>query len=161
MGNDQLFQKPTVEAKRFRALVYGGPATSKTLTAIQFPSVYVMDLEKGTDHYYVPGELEFDRIQSTDTDVIDTAIEELLKDLRGYKTIVLDSFTIWYQLKEERYLKYLRAKKNNPNYALAGFDYKYLKGEAKTLLNKLLSLDANLIVTCHLKRNISKELLKK
>jgi hypothetical protein len=156
MANEQLFQKPAIEAKRFRVLVFGDTATSKTLTALQFPNVYILDLEKGTDYYYVPGQLEFDRLQSTDLEVIDVAIEELLKDLRGYKTIVFDSFTIWYQRKEEIYLKYLRAKKNNPNYALSGLDYKYLKSEAKTMINKLLSLDANLIVTCHLKKKYIK-----
>lgn len=119
--------------------------TGKTVTSLQFPNVACIDTEKGTKHY---GKFfDFFRIETSDPKEVLQAIEELIEDPQGFKTIVIDPFTPLYEKIMDNHLTRLKIKNGNPNYTLQPKDYRPIKAEVKNLIDRLLSLDMNVIVT--------------
>lgn len=117
----------------------------KTITALHFPSVAIIDTEKGTDHY---GEhFDFFRIQTADPEKVHKALDELLADPNGFKTFVIDPFTSLYDAIVDKRLKQQRLKTGKSDYSLQPLDYKYIKGELKSIVSKLIALDMNVICT--------------
>lgn len=140
-----LFKKAETQADRLKMYVYGDSGTGKTVTSLQFPNVACIDTEKGTKHY---GKyFNFDRIETSDPKVVLNAIEELIEDPKNYKTIVIDPFTPIYEKIVDNHLTRLKIKTGNPNYTLQPKDYRPIKAEVKNLIDKLLVLDMNVIVT--------------
>jgi len=139
------FTKAEKRATRLKLFIFGETGTGKTVTALHFPSVAMIDTEKGTDHY---GEFfEFHRIQSSDPKVILETIESLLKEPGDFRTLVIDPFTNINDRIEEDLLRKLRAKSGDPDQELLPKDYKYIKKAVKHIIKKLLALDMNIIVT--------------
>jgi len=107
--------------------------------------VALIDTEKGTEYY---GEqFDFHRIQTSDPDKINAALIDLLKEPGDFKTVVIDPFIALYDsiiAKRERQQK---IKLGNPEYQIQPLDYKWIKGEVKALIKRLLALDMNVIVT--------------
>ena len=146
------FEKAAKQAKRLKLLVYGASGTGKTTTALHFPDPAVVDLEKGTDYY---GEhFEFARIQTQDLGEINEAIEDLLEDPSGVKTLVIDPFTKWYLLLQEKVLRELMAVKGF-DYVMQPKDWGIIKKEVEIFINKLLALDLNIVCTCQEKTEYS------
>jgi len=144
-----LFEKATPKARRLKMYIYGESGTGKTITSLHFPNLAVVDAEKGTDYY---GKLfDFDRIQTSDPTEVEKAIDELLKDPKDYKTFVIDPFTAVWETMQDKRLKRMRLKNNNPNYALQPLDWGFLKSSIKGLIKKLLALDMNIICTARAK----------
>jgi len=147
------FKKAAKQAKRLKLLVYGGPGTGKTTTALYFPSPAVIDLEKGTDYY---GEhFDFMRIQTQDLDEINQAIDDLLKDPSGVKTLVIDPFTKWYTILQDKVQKDLKKLHNDSDYTMQPKDWGIIKRETEILINKLLALDLNIVCICQEKTEYS------
>jgi len=139
------FTKAEKKATRLKLFIYGETGTGKTVTALHFPSVAMIDAEKGTDHY---GEFfEFHRIQSSDPKVVLETIESLLKDPGDFRTLVIDPFTSIYDRILDDFLRKLRAKSGEPDQDLLPKDYKHIKNVVKHIIKKLLALDMNIIVT--------------
>lgn len=145
-----VFEKAEKKAKRLKLYLFGPSGVGKTVFALHFPNPAVIDAERGTDFY--GGKFDFMRIQTADPTVIEPAIDELLKDPGDLKTLIIDPFTVVYEEIGNRHLRRMRTKKNNPNYDLQPLDYKSIKAELKLLVNKLLALDLNVIVTSRSKR---------
>jgi len=140
-----LFKKAEAQADRLKMYVYGESGTGKTVTSLQFPNVACIDTEKGTKHY---GKFfDFDRIETSDPKQVLAAIEELIEDPKGYKTIVIDPFTPIYEKIMDNHLTRLKIVTGKPNYFLQPKDYRPIKAEVKNLIDRLLALDMNVIVT--------------
>lgn len=144
-----LFTKAQSNADRLKMYVYGQTGTGKTITALHFPSPVVIDAEKGTAHY--GGMFDFHKLESSNPKDLHAALDELLKNPGEFKTLVIDPFTVIYDniIKERE--DEMRARSGNTKYEIQPLDYKYIKSEVKLLMNKILSLDMNIVVTARSK----------
>lgn len=139
-------KKPVVSNSRLKMFVYGNPKVGKTTLSLQFPKPYIIDTEGTTDKKkYV------DLIYKSDGDVLVTQdFDELLsqvKDLltlkHDYKTLVIDSLTILYDD-----VLHKSALKNGTDF---NRHYNEANKRMKHLINLLLRLDMNVIITSHSK----------
>jgi hypothetical protein len=150
-----LFEKAQPMAERLKMYIYGASGTGKTITSLHFPDPAVIDTERGTDHY---GEFfEFNRIQSGDPSIVQQAIDELLTNPGGTKTFVIDSFTNLYEQIVDRQVTRQKMKTGNPNYQIQPLDYKFIKADVRSIVQKMLALDMNVIVTARSKVLYSQE----
>lgn len=151
----QLFTKAEPIAERLKMYIYGEAGTGKTVTSLHFPSPAVIDTERGTDHY---GKyFDFNRIQTIDPDIVHQAIDELLQDSNSVRTFVVDSFTSLYDSILDKQVTRMKMKTGNPNYSIQPLDYKFIKAEVKAIVQKMLALDMNVIVTARSKVLYSQE----
>lgn len=144
-----LFEKAKDADKRLKMYIYGKTGTGKTLTSLQFPSPAVVDAEKGTEHY--GAHFEFHRVKTSDPDRVHDAIDELLIDPGPFKTFVIDPMSVIYDQILRKKEDQMKVKTGNLHYELQPLDYKSIKTEVKLLMNKLLALDMNIIVTARSK----------
>ena len=154
------FKKAVVSKDtRLKMLVYGDSGVGKTVTALSFPKACVLDTEHGTDYY---GEkFDFDVLHSTKWTDANKAIESLVKDPLGYKTLIVDPFAILYENLQDTHLKKQVIKTGNPGYTMQFRDWGIIKHALKQLLNYLRALDMNIIVTANEKPLYSQEELAK
>ena len=150
-----FFEEPTIEQRRVKMYIYGIHGTGKTVTSLSFPDPAVIDFDGGTDWYTKAFKMR--RLRTTDIDKAIQAIDELIKDPTGVKTVVIDSITKFWELLQEKHLKRLRVKKGNAAYSFQPVDYKAIKGDVKSFINKLLALDLNIVVTAQNKNVYSQD----
>lgn len=144
-----LFTKAQSDADRLKMYIYGKQGTGKTITSLHFPSPAVIDAERGTEHY--GKKFDFYRLQTTDIKKIHQALDELLEDPGDFKTFVMDPFTLVYDQIVRNKEDQMKIKTGNMNYEIQPLDYKSIKTEVRLLMNKMLSLDMNVIVTARSK----------
>jgi DNA polymerase III delta prime subunit len=138
--------KPAEVQKRLKALFYGSAGVGKTTAAINFPNVYLIDTEKGATNSQYIKILEKNNgaiFQTSDFDELLIEVKSLLTEKHHYKTLVIDPLTTVYNdLLDKAALK-------------VGTEFGRHYGEAnksmKHLLNLLLRLDLNVIITSHAK----------
>lgn len=140
-----LFQEAGPLENRLKLYLFGETGTGKTVTSLHFPNAFIFDTEKGTNYYNKF--FKFKRIQSSDPVLLNQAIDELLDNPGDCKTFIIDQFTTIAEKISDNYLTKLKVKNANPNYTLQPKDYKPIKMAVKNLIDKLLSLDMNIIVT--------------
>jgi len=140
-----LFSKPPTTNRKLKLLIYGGTGTWKTRSALQMPKPAVIDMEKGTIHY--TEEFDFESSVTTDIRKVHKAVEEIVNDPQDFKTIVLDSASMYWDFLQETHLKRLRVKKGDSTYTLQPLDYKAIKADTKSISTKLLDVDLNVVVT--------------
>jgi len=150
-----LFSKPPQTNVKLKMLIFGATGTLKTRTALQFPKPAVIDMEKGTVHY--TKEFDFESIVTTDVATVHKAVDEIIIDPGEFKTIVLDSSSVYWDFLQESHLKRLRVKKGSSSYVLAPHDYKAIKADSKSLATKLIAVDLNVIVTARDKTEYSSD----
>lgn len=139
-------KKPQAIEKRLKAMFYGPAGVGKTTAAIQFPKPYLIDTERGAENeQYVKLLQEAGGVYFPTVDFDDMVHEvtALLTEKHDYRTVVIDPLTVVYNDLLDK------AEKK------VGSDFGRHYGEAnkrmKHLLNLLLRLDMNVIVTCHAK----------
>ena len=145
--------KPEKIEKRLKALFYGSAGVGKTTAAIQFPKPYLIDTEKGAENTQYVNILKKNGgviFQTTDFEELISEIKSLLTEKHEYKTLVIDPLTTLYNdLLDKAAIK-------------VGSEFGRHYGEAnksmKHLLNLLLRLDMNVIVTSHSKNEYGKDL---
>ena len=143
------FKKAEKTASRLKLYVYGESGTGKTVTALSFPSPAVIDAERGTIFY--GDKFDFDvKYTSNPTEVM-TLIRELIIDPSGYKSLVIDPFTTIYEAILDQQTMFMRKKTGNKTYELKPLDYKAIKSQVRTIVQMLLALDMNIIVTARSK----------
>lgn len=138
--------KPEAVKKRMKVLFYGAPGVGKTTAAIQFPSPYLIDTEKGAENDSYVEELKKSNglvLQTSDFEEIVSEIKELLTVKHDLRTLVIDPLTTPYNDLIEKSEKKV------------GTEFGRHFGEAnkriKHLYNLLMRLDMNVIITCHSK----------
>ena len=145
--------KPTTIEKRMKALFYGAAGVGKTTAAISFPKPYLIDTEKGaTNDQYVKllekrGGVIF---QTSDFEELINEVKSLLTEQHEYKTLIIDPLTTLYNdLLDKAAIK-------------VGTEFGRHYGEAnksmKHLLNLLVRLDMNVIITSHAKNEYGQNL---
>ena len=119
--------KPAKVEKKLKMFLYGASGIGKTTAALQFPNAYVIDCEKGTEHYgntiTKSGSSVF---HTTDFHDIRQEIETLLTEDHNYKTLIIDPMTIVYQSIQEhwtrKFEKEARLKSKGDNADMQDFD---------------------------------------
>lgn len=139
-------KKPEAIQKRLKALFYGGAGVGKTTAAIQFPAPYLIDTEKGAENdQYTKllkkaGGVVF---QTSDFEELMKEVKALLTEKHEYKTLIIDPLTTLYNDLLDK-----SALKNGTDF---GRHYSDANKQIKHLLNLLLRLDMNVIITSHAK----------
>lgn len=139
-------KKPELIQKRLKALFYGGAGVGKTIASISFPKVYLIDTERGaensqyTDILQKAGGVVF---QTSDFEELMQEVRSLLTEKHEYKTLVIDPLTTLYNDLLDK-----SAIKNGTEF---GRHYSEANKQIKHLLNLLLRLDMNVIITAHQK----------
>lgn len=145
--------KPVVKNNRLKLFMYGNAKVGKTTLGIQFPKPYIIDTEGTTDkEKYVDliNKGEGVVLITQDFDELVEQVKDLLTLKHDYKTLVIDSLTILYNdLLDKSALR-------------VGTEFGRHYGEAnkkvKHLINLLLRLDMNVIITSHAKNEYGSKL---
>lgn len=139
-------KKPTTIQKRLKSLFYGSAGVGKTTAAIQFPAPYLIDTERGAENDQYTKLLDKQGgaiFQTTDFEELITEIRSLLTEKHPYKTLIIDPLTTIYNSILDKAAD------------IVGTDFGRHYGEAnkkiKRLLDLLLRLDMNVIITSHAK----------
>lgn len=153
-------KKPEKVEKRLKALFYGTAGVGKTTAAIQFPRPYLVDTEKGAENDQYVKLLEKSGgaiFQTTDFDDLMNEIKALLTEKHEYKTLVIDPLTTLYNDLLDKAAK-SRITKNDPDGTAFGGHYGIANKKMKHLLNLLLRLDMNVIITAHAKNEYGSDM---
>lgn len=146
-------KSPTKVEKRLKALFYGPAGVGKTMTAIQFPKPYLIDTERGAqnDQYVsILAQSGGAIFNTADFDEMIKEVKSLLTEKHGFKTLIIDPLTIVYNdLLEKAMIKV--GTEFGRHYAEANRHMKHL-------LNLLLRLDMNVLITAHSKNEYGQNL---
>lgn len=153
MGLLEKVQKANKVERRIKALFWGTNGTGKSTTALGFEKpILVIDTEKGTEQY--GGYYDFDVFPSRDFKEIKDLVKEMGKNPdHGYKTIVVDSLTVFYDLLQADWFDKLTKKNNNPLYRPDGKDWGLIKADFKDFIDDLLLLNTHVVAIAHSKVN--------
>jgi hypothetical protein len=149
-------KKPENIEKRLKALFFGGAGVGKTTAAIQFPKPYLIDTEKGAENEQYVTLLENNGgaiFQTSDFDDMMSEIKGLLSEKHEYKTLIIDPLTVVYNHLLETSANFLKriSKEKDATGTEFGRHYAEADKKMKHLLNLLLRLDMNVIITSHMK----------
>lgn len=146
-------KKPEAVSKRLKGLFFGPAGVGKTMAAIQFPRPYLIDTERGAENDQYVKALERAKgayFFTADADEMIAEVRELLSAKHVFMTLVIDPLTVVYNDLLDKSAQQL-ASKEDPT----GTAFSRHKGPAdrklKHLLNLLLRLDMNIVVTSHAK----------
>lgn len=145
--------KPEEIKKRFKAFFFGPPSVGKTTAAIQFPSPYLIDTERGAENPQYVKLLQGSNgmyFFTTDFDEIVQEVTALLTERHEFRTLVIDPFTTVYNDLLDKSAKSL-ATKEDPEGMAFGRHKTKADRSVKHLMNLLLRLDMNVIITSHAK----------
>lgn len=144
---------PEAVKKRLKALFFGPAGVGKTTAAIQFPKPYLIDTEKGAENeQYVKllrasgGAYFF----TADFEEMLSEVTSLLSESHEYQTVIIDPLTVVYNDLLDKSAKSL-ATREDPAGTAFGRHKAPADRKLKHLLNLLLRLDMNVIITSHAK----------
>jgi hypothetical protein len=137
-------KKPTNKTKRLKLFLYGDAGVGKTTAGLQLPMPYIIDAERGTENYHKKINKVGGAVFNT-TDILEV-IEEVRKlstEEHDFKTLVIDPITpVYFDLIDKCELEI--GAEFGRHYAEAN---KYMK----RLINLIMRLDMNVVVTAHAK----------
>lgn len=139
--------------KKLKLFIYGPAKIGKTTAIIQSPKVYWIDTEDCADKkLYVEllnknGGMVF---QTKDFDDLIKEVKELLTTKHDFKTLVIDSMTILYNDLVDK-----AGAKFGTEF---GRHYNEANKKVKHLINLLLRLDMNVIITSHSKNEYAHDM---
>lgn len=139
-------KKPEVRKNRLKLFMYGNAKVGKTTLSIQFPTPYIIDTERSTDkdkYVELINKSDGTVFETQDFDEMVNEVKLLLTTEHEYKTLVIDSLTILYNDLVDK-----EGLKNGTEF---GRHYAAANKRIKHLLNLLLRLDMNVIITAHSK----------
>lgn len=141
----RAIQPKTIE-KRLKVLFYGMAGVGKSTAAASFPKPYFIDTERGIENDQYIRLLQKNGgavFQTADFDELMKEVKSLLTESHEYKTLVIDPLTTLYNDLLDK-----SAIKNGTDF---GRHYSEANKQIKHLLNLLLRLDMNVIITAHQK----------
>jgi hypothetical protein len=146
-------KKPKAIEKRLKAMFLGSAGAGKTTAAIQFPKVYLIDTERGAENDQYVKSLEAGGGAYFPTNDFEDMVREittLLSVKHEFKTVVIDPLTVVYNDLLDKAEKKVGSE--------FGRHYAEANKRMKHLLNLLLRLDMNVIVTCHSKNEYGQDM---
>ena len=149
------FQPAAAVQKKAKILVYGAPGTGKTMFALTFPRVALVDTEGGADLY--GGRYTFDVLRTKSFTDILAAIEAVKADNgRTWQTLVIDPITIVWQVLQDAGQQAAEARATRYNrpaddVVLTQRDWGVIKCRLYNAMTDLTNLPVNVILTAHLK----------
>jgi hypothetical protein len=146
-------KKPSAVTKRLKALFFGTAGVGKTTAAIQFPAPYLIDTERGAENDQYVKALEASGgvyFHTTDFDEMTQEITALMTEKHSYRTVIIDPLTVPYMAELDKEAKRL-VSKDDPVGTAFGRNKQVPDRKVKHLLNLLLRLDMNVIITSHAK----------
>jgi len=136
--------KPCAQEKRLKLFMYGDAGVGKTTAACIMPAPYIIDAENGTDHYSelinTGGGVV---LHTTDIDEVIDEVRQLRIVEHKYKTLVVDPITPLYFDLVEKCEKSVGSE--------WGRHYSEANKYMRRLVNLLMALDMNVIITAHSK----------
>lgn len=141
------FKKPEIKQQRLKAMFYGEMGTGKSTCAAQFPNTAYIDTEDTTSKKkYAKMILENGGqvLASGDFDEILEQVKALMSTKHDFKTLVIDSLTIPYEN--------LQADCERVVGNEFGRHVTLANKKMKLLVNLLLRMDMNVIITCQAKK---------
>lgn len=148
--------KPETKEKRLKMFVFGPAAVGKTTALIQFPNNYIIDTEKGSDHYAKTITKMGSAVYQTN--VFDDAaaeVKELLTTKHDFKTLSIDPITQLYSSVQEKWTRvFEKHAKTEKEAEVQDFGMRFwgrVKSDFKAFQRNLIAIDMNLIVTSHQK----------
>jgi hypothetical protein len=145
---------PTIVKKRLKAFFYGDSGTGKTSCSINFPNAYYIDTEKGAEHQQYVDLLNKNNsvvYQTRDFDDLYEQVKALATEKHDFETIIIDPITPIYT----NLLESLSKKFGTQH----GRHHGELNKSFERLLDLLLRIDMNVIITSHSKKEYGKEML--
>lgn len=134
---------PTEITKRLKLFLFGAASTGKTWCAAEFPKVYFIDCERGTDPKEYVDLLKVNksvRLQTTDVAEVIEQLKLLATTKHEYTTVCIDPITT---LESDLILK-------AEDQGLDSFAIWRMRDRVmKRVVNLLYQLDMNVIVTAH------------
>src|SRR5258708_15272035 len=147
-------KKPTEVTKRLKEFFYGMPKVGKTTAAINFPKVYLIDTERGSENKAYTDILEKNGgviFQTSDFNEILKEIKALMTEKHEFKTLVIDPFTMMYNDLVEKCAEELRSKAKESDATGMEFGRHIALADKRVrhMINLLYKLDMNVIITSH------------
>lgn len=145
--------QPELVQKRLKTLMYGVAGAGKTMAAISFPKPYLIDAEKGFEHQQYLDILKANGgsvFHTTDFEELLTEVRSLTTEKHDYKTLIIDPLTVIYNNLVEKCATD-RISPQNPDGMAHGGHYIASNRKMKQLINLLIKLDMNVIITSHSK----------
>ncbi len=146
-------KKPETIEKRLKLFFYGSWKVGKTTAALNFPSVYMIDVEKGAVHDQYVKLMQANGSQVFHTNDVDEVIEEIRTlgtEKHSFKTVVIDPITMLEaDLIEKAEKELIRQSKDGTLDPSDRRIWGVRDKKLKRLLNLLNKLDMNVIVTAH------------
>ena len=141
------FKKPEIKQQRLKAMFYGEMGTGKSTCACQFPNTAYIDTEDTSSkkkYAKMIDEKGGSVLASGDFEEILSQVKELMSSKHDFKTLVIDSLTIPYDN--------LQAECERVVGNEFGRHVTAANKKMKLLVNLLLRIDMNVIVTCQAKK---------
>jgi len=141
------FKKPEVKQQRLKMLVYGEMGSGKSSICCAMPNVAYFDTEDTSSKIKYAKAIADNGggvINTGDLDEIIAQVKELMTQKHDFKTVVIDSLTVAY---ENLIIECEKRVGSDFGRHIAAADAK-----VKQLINLLLRIDANVIVTCQAKK---------
>lgn len=147
---------PAATEKRLKMFVFGPAGVGKTTASIMFPETYIIDCEKGTENYTDSiAKSKSVVFKSNNPDEIKQELKTLLTEKHEFKTVLIDPLTQIYNAIQEKWTRiFEKHAKTEKEAEVQDFGMRYwgkVKGDYKSILRILLSLDMNVICTSHQK----------
>lgn len=143
--------KPEAVPKRPKIFLYGAAGSWKTSTAIQFPSPYLIDTERGAENEQYVQALKAAGgvyMHTTDLSEITEQVLALMQEKHGYRTLIVDPLTVAYNDALDT--------QATANVAAEGGDgtefgrHKRVPDRAiRRLIGLIYRLDMNVVITSH------------
>lgn len=145
---------PSHVQKRLKLLMFGVAGSGKTMAALNFPKPYLIDTEKGAenDQYIALLEAQGGAIfQTSDFDEVYKEVVVLAYEKHEYKTLIIDPITVIYN----KLLEDAEEKVGSAH----GRHYGVANAKMKSLINHLMRLDMNVVITAHAKKEYGEGLI--
>lgn len=146
-------KKPEAIQKRLKFFLYGDAGVGKTMSAIQWMNVYLIDCERGAEEEAYVKQLAKTQSQIFQTNELDEVMEEV-RQLRvmkhEFRTIIIDPITPPYHNKVIQMEPIV-----GTDY---GAHYTAARKELRRLFKLLMLLDMNVIMTAHAKFEYGEEM---
>lgn len=142
---------PEVIEKRLKLFLWGVSGIGKTTACCQLPKPYIIDGERGTENYTdlirsVGGAV----LQTTDMDEVLDQVKALMTEKHDYKTLVIDPLTpIYNALVDKCEIKI--GSEFGRHIAAAN-------KVMKRLINLIMALDMNVVISAHAKKEYGNNL---